>query len=59
MNLDLIRSGYPAIDIKFTDRKAYYNAFDLYYKDNNAGAMIKLIVGYLNERLEKYLIILQ
>jgi len=59
MNLDLIRSGYPAIDIKFTDRKEYYNAFDLYYKDNDAGAMIKLIAGYLNERLEKYLIILQ
>ncbi|MDY3907469.1 MAG: Fic family protein, partial [Candidatus Enterosoma sp.] len=27
VNLELMRLGYPPIDIKFTDRKAYYNAF--------------------------------
>ena len=28
MNLELIRHGYPAINVKFADRKRYYNAFD-------------------------------
>lgn len=28
VNLELMKAGYPPIDIKFTDRVAYYNAFD-------------------------------
>jgi len=59
MNLDLIRNGYPAIDVKFTDRKKYYDAFDAYYRDKDAGAMIALVSGYLSERLDKYLEILE
>lgn len=31
INLELMKAGYPPIDIKFTDRMAYYNAFDLYH----------------------------
>ncbi len=58
LNLDLLRNGYPAINIKFTDRKKYYDAFDAYYCDGNAGEMIKLISGYVDERLEQYLRIL-
>lgn len=55
MNLELIRNGYPAIDVKFSDRKRYYDAFDAYYRDGNADAMIMLIGEYVRERLEKYL----
>ena len=58
MNLELIRSGYPTINVKFTDRKKYYEAFDAYYRDGNADAMIKLIGGYVAERLDQYLSIL-
>ena len=32
-------AGYPPIDIKFTDRLAYYNAFDEYYVSHNLSAM--------------------
>lgn len=28
VNLELMKDGYPPIDIKFTDRIAYYNAFE-------------------------------
>ena len=28
VNLELMKAGFPPIDIKFTDRIAYYNAFD-------------------------------
>ena len=58
MNLDLIRGGYPPINVKFTDRKKYYEAFDVYYRDGDAGAMTDLIAGYVNERLDEYLKIL-
>lgn len=58
MNLELIRSGYPTINVKFTDRKKYYEAFDAYYRDGSADAMIKLIGGYVAERLDQYLNIL-
>lgn len=55
MNLDLIRCGYPPIYVKFTDRKKYYDAFDAYFRDGDAGAMIDLVAGYVNERLDAYL----
>ncbi len=58
MNLDLIHNGYPAINVKFADRKKYYDAFDAYYRDGSADAMIELIAGYVNERLDEYLEIL-
>jgi len=58
MNLDLIREGFPPINVKFTDRKKYYDAFDAYYRDNDASAMTDLIAGYVNERLDTYLQIL-
>lgn len=58
MNLDLIRCGYPPINVKFTDRRRYYDAFDAYYRDGDMTAMIDLIAGYVNERLDSYLWIL-
>ena len=58
LNLDLIRNGYPAINVKFTDRKRYYDAFDTYYRSGNADAMTILIGEYVGERLDKYLDIL-
>ena len=58
MNLDLIRNGYPAINVKFADRKKYYDAFDAYYRDGNAEEMTELIAGYVNQRLDEYLEIL-
>ena len=54
LNLDLIRNGYPPINVKFTDRKRYYDAFDAYYRDGNADEMINLIAVYVDERLDEY-----
>ncbi|MGL4949823.1 MAG: Fic family protein [Anaeroplasmataceae bacterium] len=59
MNLDLMREGYPPINIKFTDRKKYYNTFDAFFKDNDPKPIIELIAGYVMERLDEYLIILK
>lgn len=58
VNLELMKAGYPPIDIKFADRVAYYNAFDEYYGKHNLGAMEKLFAGYVSERLDRYLAML-
>ena len=58
MNLELIRSGYLPINVKFADRKRYYEAFDAYYRDGQADVMIRLIGEYVRDRLEEVLAIL-
>ena len=59
VNLELMKAGYPPIDIKFTDRIAYYNAFDEYHVKHNPKAMESLLAKYINERLDIYLKMLQ
>ena len=59
LNLDLIRNGYPPINVKFTDRKRYYDAFDAYYRDGNSSAMSNLIAEYVNKRLDEYFAVLE
>ena len=59
MNLELIRCGYPPINVKFADRKRYYDAFDAYYRDGNARQMIEMIAQYVNARLGEYLAVLE
>lgn len=59
INLELMKAGYPPIDIKFTDRVAYYKAFDDYYVKHKPDAMEKLFTGYVNARLDSYLTMLK
>lgn len=59
VNLELMKAGFPPIDIKFTDRLAYYNAFDEYHISHTPSAMENIFAGYINERLNLYLKILQ
>jgi len=51
-------AGYPPIDIKFADRISYYNAFEEYYVKHNLGAIEKLFAGYVNAKLDSYLVML-
>ena len=59
VNLELMKAGYPPIDIKFTDRAAYYKAFDAFHARHDLSAMEGLFAGYINARLDTYLRILQ
>ena len=59
VNLELMKAGYPPIDIKFTDRMKYYKAFDEYHEKHNLSAMEGLFAEYLNSRLDMYLKILE
>ena len=58
LNLDLIRNGYPPINVKFTDRKRYYDAFDSYYRDGDTSLMANLIAEYVDKRLDEYFAVL-
>ena len=58
VNLELMKAGYPPIDIKFADRVAYYEAFDDYHVKHDLSAMEKLLATCIIERLDSYLRIL-
>lgn len=58
VNLELMKNGYPPIDIKFTDRKKYYDAFEEYHVKNNLKAMENLFEKYVEKRLDYYIKIL-
>lgn len=58
INLELMQNGYPAIDVKFADRRKYYQAFDEYYRNQNELPMVEIVAGYVNERFEQYFKIL-
>ena len=55
INFSLMQNGYPPINVKFTDRRKYYECFDSYYKDRNSEPMVMLIAEYVEERLNQYL----
>ncbi|MGN1399187.1 MAG: Fic family protein [Eubacterium sp.] len=55
LNFELMQNGYPPINVKFTDRKRYYDAFDSFSRNQDAKPMINLIAEYVTERLEQYL----
>jgi len=51
MNLQLIKEGLPAVNIRYSDRRSYYDAFDEYARMGSADAMTKLIGEALVARL--------
>lgn len=60
LNLELIKAGFLPVNIKFSDRRKYYDCFDKYYGDNHTAAdMIELIVKYEEAELEKRIAILK
>lgn len=59
VNFEFMKAGFPPIDIKFTDRIAYYKAFDEYHVKHSISAMENIFSRYINERLDMYLKILQ
>ena len=52
-NLELMKAGYPPIDVKFTDRKDYYESFNDVEK--TTWKMERLFAEYVLERIEDYL----
>lgn len=57
-NLELMKAGYPPVDIKFSDRQKYYNSFDEYDHTKKTDSFQRLFASYVLERIEEYLKIL-
>ncbi|WP_033165303.1 DNA-binding protein [Clostridium sp. KNHs205] len=55
LNLFLMQNGYLPVNVKFADRKRYYEAFDSYYRDGSSAEMTELVVEYLEERFQSIL----
>ena len=58
LNLELMGEGYPAIRVKFADRRRYYDCFTAYHQTDEPEAMVQMIAEYVQEALAKYLTIL-
>ncbi len=60
MNFELMKEGYPPINIKFKDRKRYYNCFtDFHLNNSNPQMLIEMIEEYIQEELERYISVLE
>ncbi|MCL2703621.1 MAG: Fic family protein [Defluviitaleaceae bacterium] len=61
INLELIKAGFLPVNIKFTDRRKYYDCFDSYYgnEPHKPDALAELIAGYEVGELERYIKIIE
>lgn len=55
LNLELIKAGYLPVNIKFTDRRKYYDCFDA----DGPEMLTKLIADYEEGELNKYIAMLE
>ena len=56
MNLELMKAGFLPINIKYTDKRGYFDCFDHYYANGHTPqTLIDLIVKYEQEEIEKRL----
>jgi len=51
LNLMLMQAGYPPINVKYSDRKRYYEMFDSFYRDGDASPMISIVGMAVKEQL--------
>ncbi|MCL2540755.1 MAG: Fic family protein [Firmicutes bacterium] len=54
-NLELMKSGYPPVDIKFIDRKEYYDSLSEHDISGSTERFERMFAGYVLERIEEYL----
>ena len=59
LNMQLMQAGYPPINVKFADRKRYYEAFEDYAATGSPKAMAGLVAEYLKERMSSMLALLE
>lgn len=59
LNFMLMQAGFPPVNVKYSDRRRYYAAFDSYYRDGDSAPMTGLVAECLEARLLEYLKILR
>lgn len=55
LNFELMKNGYVPINIKYKDRRRYYDAFKVWNEKEDSSLMIDLICDYLIEELNRYI----
>jgi hypothetical protein len=50
-----MQHGYPPINVKFADRRRYYDCLDTYFRDHDEEPMVTMVAEYVEERLKQYL----
>ena len=58
LNMQLMQAGYPPINVKFADRKRYYDAFEDFAATGSPKAITNLVAEYLMERMSSMLSLL-
>ena len=59
MNLELMKEGFPPIEVKFKDRRRYIACFQEWNATKEAGSLTGLTGEYLVARMDEYLNILE
>ncbi|MDR0434397.1 MAG: Fic family protein, partial [Gracilibacteraceae bacterium] len=61
INLELIKAGFLPVNIKYADRRKYYDCFDSYYgnEPREPDALAELLAGYEVGELERYIKIIE
>ena len=60
LNLELMKEGYPPINIKFKDRRKYYDCFtDYHLKKGDSSMITAMVTKHIEEELEKYISVLE
>ena len=49
-----MQAGYPPINVKYAERKDYYDCFKTFHNDKNIDAFVFLVTKYIEEELERY-----
>jgi hypothetical protein len=54
----LMLDGYPPVNVKYADRRRYYDAFTAYHRDGDNAPMVFLVAEYVRARLRQTLSLL-
>lgn len=55
LNFELMQNEYLPINVKFAERRRYYECFTAYNKNGDAELIIRLVASYIEEELDRYL----
>ena len=58
LNYLLMLDGYPPVNVKYADRRRYYDAFTFYHRDGDDAPMVLLVAEYVRARLRQTLSLL-
>ncbi len=55
LNFELMKHGYPPINIKYSDRKKYYSCFTSYHTQKDPTEMVLLVAESVEAEIQRYI----